>query len=310
GGVLSLSSSVGRGSTFTLSLPFSLGDPRMIAEGHADNTTASTPRSILIVDDNVVNLKVAQTQLEKLGHTVFRAESGPEALMILEGEKIDLMLMDVEMPGMDGIETTEIIRRGGPAGEWPRSLSQIPVVAMTAHALGEVRTRSLSAGMNSFLTKPVNFSRLRTTIAEVCHLTADAPTTAAEPIAAPTPPPPPPRTDAILDREGAQAYLGVDEDTFAVIFEAGSKELASRVERTGKALSGGDLTRVASLSHDIKSASKTIGAMALSRAAETLERMALEEASAEINDAHQSLMDELRRLEQVLGQIETTTKEP
>ncbi len=162
-GALSLTSNVGQGSIFTLSLPLAQGDPNKIAAALSCDATDKKLK-VLVVDDNFASLKVTRKQLENLGHEIVPAGSGPEALMALRAESFDLVLMDVEMPGMDGIETTEIIRRGGPSGEWSASQCSVPVLAMTAHTMGEIKTRALSAGMNDFLTKPVNPDQLCTAI--------------------------------------------------------------------------------------------------------------------------------------------------
>ncbi len=159
-GTLSLTSKVDQGSVFTLSLPLAQGDSIKTTIAPNIDYTAGKRLKVLVVDDNIASLKVTSWLLEKLGHETVPVGSGPEALIALSTETFNLVLMDIVMPGMDGIETTEIIRRGGPSGEWSASQRAIPVLAMTAHTMGEIRTRVLSAGMNDFLTKPITSNQL------------------------------------------------------------------------------------------------------------------------------------------------------
>lgn len=116
--------------------------------------------TILLVEDNPLNALIASRLLTKSGHTFVSAADGKEALEALLKEHIDLVLMDLEMPDMDGMETTRRIR-DGEAGEENRS---VPIIAMTAHRLNEVREKCKSVGMNNFITKPVDFHKLNALI--------------------------------------------------------------------------------------------------------------------------------------------------
>lgn len=113
---------------------------------------------ILIVEDNEINQKVALNLLRKIGYTADVACNGKEALDLFEQANYDVVLMDVQMPEMDGIEATIQIRTRLPHHCQPY------IIAMTAHALPEDRERCLAAGMNDYLTKPVSLEQLRTTL--------------------------------------------------------------------------------------------------------------------------------------------------
>jgi CheY-like chemotaxis protein len=106
---------------------------------------------ILVAEDNPVNQRLAQGLLEKQQHIVTIAGNGAEAVSLAAAGAFDLILMDVQMPQMDGIEATRRIRAGG---------SQVPVVALTAHATDEVRRACLEAGMTDFLAKPIRREQL------------------------------------------------------------------------------------------------------------------------------------------------------
>ena len=112
---------------------------------------------ILLVEDNLINQKVGVRLLEKRGHTVFLADSGKKALAAWQEQRFDLILMDVQMPEMDGLEATRMIRRQELTGtpEQP-GRKRIPIVAMTAHAMVGDRDRCLAAGMDDYVSKPIS----------------------------------------------------------------------------------------------------------------------------------------------------------
>ncbi|MGA8224458.1 MAG: two-component regulator propeller domain-containing protein [Candidatus Acidiferrales bacterium] len=110
---------------------------------------------ILLAEDNVVNQKLAVKLLEKRGHRVKLAQNGKEALAAMELEKFDIVLMDVQMPEMDGFEATAAIR-----AQEMRSGGHIPIVAMTAHSLKGDEERCLAAGMDGYLSKPIRMQEL------------------------------------------------------------------------------------------------------------------------------------------------------
>jgi signal transduction histidine kinase/CheY-like chemotaxis protein len=118
------------------------------------NNSARSLR-ILVADDNLVNQKVAKRMLERLGHTVALANDGKEALSAIETASFDLIMMDVQMPEMDGFEATRRIR------EWEAGKTRIPIIALTAHAMDSHREECLAAGMDSFLAKPILLEPLK-----------------------------------------------------------------------------------------------------------------------------------------------------
>lgn len=153
-------STPGQGSTFHLCLPLpgmpSPGPDRTVAAPPDVRPRAARPLRILLAEDNPVNVKVATTYLNRRGHGFATAPTGIEALLLLAEEAFDVVLMDLEMPECDGLEATRRLR-DGEAGEKNRD---IPVIAMTAHALSGVRQRCLEAGMTDYLSKPLDFKAL------------------------------------------------------------------------------------------------------------------------------------------------------
>jgi CheY-like chemotaxis protein len=119
------------------------------------------PLEILLVEDNPINQKVASRLLEKAGHTVTIAGNGREALHCVSSRIFDLVLMDVQMPEMDGLEATAQIRRQERGTD-----RHLPIVALTAHALNGDRERCLEAGMDGYVPKPVQGQVLFQVMAE------------------------------------------------------------------------------------------------------------------------------------------------
>ena len=114
---------------------------------------------ILLAEDSIVNQKLATALLEREGHTVVVAGNGREALAAWESQELDLILMDVQMPVMDGFEAVTAIRaKESQTGE------HVPIIALTAHALTGDRERCLEAGMDEYITKPLRAKQLIETI--------------------------------------------------------------------------------------------------------------------------------------------------
>jgi two-component system, sensor histidine kinase and response regulator len=121
-------------------------------------------RRILVVEDNSVNQKLAVRMLEKLGYRPDLVENGQEALAALEVGVYDAVLMDCQMPVMDGFEATAAIRRNEAAGKRYVSIGHLPVIAVTANAMQGDRERCLAAGMDAYLAKPIKLEDVRTTL--------------------------------------------------------------------------------------------------------------------------------------------------
>jgi CheY-like chemotaxis protein len=122
----------------------------------------STALRILLAEDSLVNQKLAAGLVKKLGHEVVLANNGREAVDAAQSEDIDLILMDVQMPEMDGIEATKIIRQ-----KERSSGSHVPIIAVTAHVLPEDKEKCRAAGMDGYVTKPIKLETLAAAIENV-----------------------------------------------------------------------------------------------------------------------------------------------
>ena len=180
GGSLQVESREGQGSTFTLRLPTTVEAsaapcfantvpppaPVLAATKGGEVATATPTTSspatqvlkVLVVDDHPINLKLATALLEKMGHEVLQAVNGRLALEAVQAQAFDLVLMDLHMPEMDGLESTRLIRA------LPAPRGQVPVVALTANALEEARREAEQAGVNGFLTKPLKVQELQAVV--------------------------------------------------------------------------------------------------------------------------------------------------
>ena len=159
-GEIRLESQEGEGSVFTVELPLALSDDAQARErAHSSSDLRLDGLRVLVVEDNPVNQFVAREMLENWNAFVVIASGGVEAIEILRDRRFDVVLMDIQMPEMDGFETTQRIRN-----ELGISSAQLPVIALTASAMREKRDRAYKAGMNDFVMKPFDPVHLHASI--------------------------------------------------------------------------------------------------------------------------------------------------
>jgi signal transduction histidine kinase/ActR/RegA family two-component response regulator len=166
GGTIAVDSTPGQGSLFHFAVELgvhsaTLRDDDLPASAPRAVATSRTGLHVLLAEDNEVNQRVAARFLERLGHRVTVACDGREALDLWRQQAFDLVLMDVQMPEMDGFEAVAAIRETETQG------ARIPVIALTAHAMSGDRERCLAAGMDGYLTKPVKLAQLVAAIDDV-----------------------------------------------------------------------------------------------------------------------------------------------
>lgn len=165
GGTIQLESAPGHGSCFQLELPFTVvtASSESAAPRHLQEPLQSeTPRTVLIVDDNAMNLQTIELILKKLGHRTVRACNGQEAVAQWRKESVDLIFMDIQMPVMGGVEALKTIRAEELSGG-----RRTPVVALTANALKGTAEQLLEEGFDDYLTKPVTVERIAAAIHRV-----------------------------------------------------------------------------------------------------------------------------------------------
>ena len=292
GGDIRVESRVGSGSVFSFTAWFGQGVYCPVQERWSPEMpdAPTRPVRLLVAEDNDVNVMVTTLRLEEMGYAYAVAHTGLEVLDMLKRDPFDLVLMDIEMPVLDGISATKAIRSSTPGGAIPDP--NIPIVGVTAHALKEFRDKSLDAGMDDYVSKPVNFQELARIIARLVgsgpppseEETSDAPGAAPEagPVGQDAPGA---ASGAIGDAapwspEQVREDLGVDKATFEGFLSTARQELAATAAELDLVLAAGDLERAAGLSRTIKSICSSIGAPAAALAAAQMHRRFLKGETA------------------------------
>ena len=160
GGTISVESRVGEGSTFICTIPCKVAvkEADTVMSGSSDTRRETSRRlRILVAEDSVINCKMMEAILRMEGHRVAFADNGRKAVELWQQEPFDLILMDIQMPEMDGMEATNIIR----ATEAAHGRNPIPIIALTAYAMSGDKQRFLQAGMDAYLPKPITAEQLR-----------------------------------------------------------------------------------------------------------------------------------------------------
>jgi signal transduction histidine kinase/DNA-binding NarL/FixJ family response regulator len=288
GGRIAVESEVGRGSRFWIDLAFEVEDRAQTAITEAPvSRTLSAPAGatkarVLLAEDNRVNQKVVTALLGKHGYEVILAHNGREALERLRESSFDVVLMDIQMPELDGIQAAHLIRQ---ETQW----NDLPIIAMTAHAMHGDRERCLEAGMNAYLSKPVGAAHLLEVLREFTGSRAVA-TTAAEEETADLPSP--------IDRQLAARLMDNDSrlmNGMALLFLQLAPE---RLQRLHSASIRKDLPTLRSQAQKLEKAAERIAAMEVARCARAVSAAASEGIYGTIEDHIESLEQEIRRLQQ------------
>ena len=295
GGRVGADSTPGQGSTFWFEarLPWGQGLALPAPEPDAQSLPQRWAKvlggvRVLVVDDNTLNLTVAAELLEAAGAQVLLAGDGQRALDVLTEQAVDCVLMDIQMPEMDGLETTRQIRD-------TLGLEGVPVVAMTANARREDRDECLSAGMDDFVTKPVVPETLYATVARWTQARLKPPAGPAPASPAPAGPaaggpalgillpgvPAPAEQDAlpVFDPGVLQALTRGNPKAVEPIARAYRQLMGSTLPQLRQAVAAGDAEALRQLGHKLKSSSASLGAPALAQACRQLEAAAARDAA-------------------------------
>jgi signal transduction histidine kinase/CheY-like chemotaxis protein/HPt (histidine-containing phosphotransfer) domain-containing protein len=247
------------------------------------NATALRPDvRLLLVEDNPTNQAVGQAILKRLGYRADVAADGREALRLTAQIPYNLVLMDCQMPGMDGFEATRRIRSGTEGSLDPR----ITIIAMTANAMQGDRDRCLEAGMDDYVPKPIRREELAETLERWLSRQQNAATTEAA-----APPPPPPIDTSVFDEAEFLSRTMDDRELARDIMRQFVEDLPLQRQRIESTLGSSDLAAARRHAHSLKGAAGTVGARALSAAAGEIE-------SAIVHELIEQARCELPRLEE------------
>ena len=283
-----------------------LAEPKT-APAPPDVCAPGAPRGlrVLVAEDNEFNQELAVNLLQKMGHTAVLADNGEAALAAWEREPFDLILMDVQMPDLDGFAVTQAIRTKETATN-----AHVPIIALTAHAMKGDRERCLTAGMDAYVSKPIDPGAL---LAALLQCIKPGERKAAETL--------PTQTDVRIqpepDRPGPAGLPGIDriaglrrvagnETLYHKLLLDFHRDYATSADRIRAAISENRLTDAERLAHTLKGVAGSIGAMDLHRATEELDSALrlndLEKAAVLLADAEQELSLVIRGLEPLARQ--------
>jgi CheY-like chemotaxis protein len=247
--------------------------------------------SVLLVEDNVVNQKVAAMMLEKRGHRVVVSSNGKEALDAFDKEHVDLILMDVQMPEMDGFEATKLIREREKAKG-----GHIPIVAMTAHAMKGDREKCLSAGMDSYMSKPISQAGLFSIIENLTNGSRDKEKERrpASKCVAPLP-------EDVFDLSKVLSSLDGDMGLFEEIANAFSRVAADNIAKLREGVAKGDPSAIQEATHTLKGSVGHFGAKRTLDAVHRLELIGKNGTWAAAETARLDLEREITALQEAMS---------
>jgi CheY-like chemotaxis protein len=314
GGEIRVESQPGLGSLFTFALTLPYQDVRL-EQNHKlliVNAGELNGKRVLVVEDNQINQMVAMDTLKNMGMQVTLANSGEEALEVVKQQQFDAVLMDIQMPGMDGYQTTAQIRLN-PC----MSQSQLPIIAMTAHALQGDRQKALEAGLNDYISKPVDVAQLASVLLRWVKPRLEKALEASQSATHPEAPGSNqscsgtgagddlPVTLDSINMEGALTRLGGNRKLYRRLLQMFQDEHANKIQTIQEALKNDDIELARLLVHSLKGVAGTIGADELIAATKQLE-LSIADGKSIINDQRLALVE--LKLAAVLTSLETLNR--
>ena len=276
-------------------------DDQLLASHESLRPSLPQPRKsryrVLIVDDNEINRTVAHELLCVEGFETVTVASGAEAISALVDDSFDLVLMDCEMPEMDGFATTRRIRELEAAGVLTSPSGALPIVALTAKVVRGDRQQCLEAGMNDYVTKPINRRELLATMQELLSRPAQAP----EPVD--------PRDQllcdaacVILDVEQLLDSCSNDSVLATEILQKFVKKSAQDLNDFGQASEQGEFARLAACAHSLRGAASSLGAARVAQAAADLEDAARYDGQEDVPDLLARIAYEIQECQQAIAE--------
>jgi PAS domain S-box-containing protein len=306
GGEIGVESRLGMGSTFWFTARFEnrgQENPENWVEGAPPidtgipaNAQRKHEATILIAEDNIINQQVVSAILRKLGYGTKVVANGQEAIEALKQKRYDLVLMDCQMPVMDGLETTRLVR-----GNRPDLLNtQVPIIALTAHAMETDRQLCLDAGMNDYISKPIKASLLSSILLkwlpeagkeseEQQEQKNSAPDASGEWV-----------NPAVFDKAGLFERIMNDRDLAGILAENFLEDIPPRIVSLNRCLTQGDLDQAIHHAHSIKGAAANMGGKTVQSVAYEIEKGAKTGDRNKTIDLIPQLEEQFDKLKQVI----------
>jgi len=304
GGRIWVESQLGKGSTFHFTARFGLQTEHAAVEQSAipvelpvSEDKSRRSLRILLAEDNAINQKLAVRILEKRGHRVVVAGNGKEAVEALEREQFDLVLMDVQMPEMNGLEATAAIRKREQA-----STDHIPIVAMTAHAMKGDRERCLEAGMDGYIAKPIKSEELLEIIDDLvgCGDSSRKSEPAEESRGDNEPGSRGEKMMEVINRAALMEKVGGDEELLGEIVELFLEDCPRVIKQIEEAIAKGDSRWLERAAHTLKGMVGNFYAGGATEAAMELEEIGRRGEMTAAEGAYTILQKEIERLKSEL----------
>jgi len=248
--------------------------------------------NILLAEDNEVNQMIAALLLKKWGHSVAIVENGRQAVTAFENGNFDVILMDIQMPEMDGFQATQIIREK----EKSRN-TRIPIVAITAHAMEGDRERCIAAGMDTYVGKPIRPAELLETLQQVSS--PDGSSTVMKPKGAAEES----GSNSILNRQELLDRLEGNQELCREVLEAFRRQCPKMMSAIEAAVAQKDAEELYSAAHALRGAAANVSALSVSTQASLLEKAGRTKDLSNVDQWNTSLRQEVDRLEHVLSKM-------
>jgi CheY-like chemotaxis protein/HPt (histidine-containing phosphotransfer) domain-containing protein len=296
-------------NAIALSLGTAVGEARPSDSIQRDRPKDFAPRRILLAEDGVVNQKVAIELLSKRGHHVTLANNGQEALEALNEQAFDLILMDVQMPILDGLAATAAIREREKSSQ-----RHTPIIAMTAHAMAGDRERCIKAGMDAYVAKPFRPQELFQVVEQIQPLNRAASAVEADvgaghsvfakPPDRPLVAPPAPME---FDKDEALKRVGGSDNILRELVELFRVECPKQMDEILQQRAAGDLSRLARAAHTLKGSVSIFAAQAAYDAALRIEKMGRAGNASEFDQAWADLQHETDQLLSAFERVFTSS---
>ena len=238
---------------------------------------------VLLAEDNAVNRTLATRLLQKHGHTVVVVENGRQALEALERETVDVVLMDVQMPEMDGLEATAAIRE-----KEKKTGDHLPIIALTAHAMKGDREKCLAAGTDDYLTKPIRTADLFAAVERLTHAKTIATAEATSAVNSPR--------AKVFDNDAALRHVEGDRDLLDEIIRIFADQCPRTMFEIQNAIRAADLSVLERAAHSLKGAASNLCADGVTQSAAELEESARSGDSSRSREQFQALEGEVEKL--------------